>query len=53
MDAWEVVEIDTVGSGTITLSGTLAASYTTRAVMPARLGRILQVPSFTSTASTP
>jgi hypothetical protein len=46
MDAWEVVEIDTVGAGMITLAGTLAASYDSARVMPARVGRILQVPSF-------
>jgi len=43
--AWEVVDIATVGSGTLTLSGTVQASYTDARIMPLRLGRIQQVPT--------
>lgn len=43
--AWEVVDIATVGTGTLTLSGTVQASYTDARIMPLRLGRIQQVPT--------
>jgi len=43
--AWEVVDIATVGSGSLTLSGTVVASYTNARIMPLRLGRIQQVPT--------
>jgi hypothetical protein len=42
---WEVVEIASVGSGTITLADTVAGDYTEADVMPAQVGRIQQTPA--------
>jgi hypothetical protein len=44
-DAWEVVEIATVGDGVLNLSGVTGEAYTNASVMPALLGRILQTPT--------
>jgi hypothetical protein len=47
-DAWEVVEIDTVGDGVINLFDVTSAAYTNASVMPALYGRILQTPTIES-----